>query len=262
MLLFPRSKINVGGRGDNGAVDLADPVAVQASFACSVYQMSVLVFPQIKTEILAALSYQNLFIPNIWAMIGELGSDSGYKVFIEHLQRRSSLQEMSDQLNSTVTAIDMLALFCESTANFIVILDEKELYEDQKVLSLEDLSKMGTLMNRLLYRCLSEPLVDPSNSSHPLATVFKSMLTLLSVIRERDSRRSFTSKDFWLLKEVKVSTLLSDIEKEKKNAVAILHFIPHIVPFNDRVQLFRTFIDKERSLLGLTRRDFRFVNFS
>ncbi|KAH7957703.1 hypothetical protein HPB52_021913 [Rhipicephalus sanguineus] len=82
--------------------------------------------------------------------------------------------------------------------------------------------------------------------------LFCSCHTLLMVLYKRDCRRSYTPPDHWLIKDVKVSTFMSDLEKGKKAAQVLLQKVPHIIPHKERVVLFRKYVTNEKTVLGLT----------
>lgn len=45
---------------------------------------------------------------------------------------------------------------------------------------------------------------------------------------------------------------MSDLEKGKKAAHVLLQRMPHIIPHEERVQLFRKYVLNEKTVLGLT----------
>lgn len=69
---------------------------------------------------------------------------------------------------------------------------------------------------------------------------------------KRDCRRRFTPPNHWLIHELKPSTFINDLEKGKRHAVILLQKMPHIIPHEDRVKLFRKFVQNEKAVLGLT----------
>lgn len=82
--------------------------------------------------------------------------------------------------------------------------------------------------------------------------VFISLHMLMLCLYKRDCRRRFTPTNHWLIHEVKPSTFISDLEKGKRHAVILLQKMPHIIPHEDRVKLFRKFVQNEKAVLGLT----------
>lgn len=82
--------------------------------------------------------------------------------------------------------------------------------------------------------------------------LFVSLHTLLLCLYRRDSRRKFTSSDHWIISEVKPNTFLNDLDKGKRYALILLQKMPHIIPHEDRVKLFRKFVQNEKVALGVT----------
>lgn len=82
--------------------------------------------------------------------------------------------------------------------------------------------------------------------------LFNSIHSFLMILYSRNSRRSFTPKDHWLIKEIKLSSFLKDLENNKKPAQLLLTKVPHIIPHKDRVLLFRKNVLKEKTVLGIT----------
>lgn len=69
--------------------------------------------------------------------------------------------------------------------------------------------------------------------------LFNSAHNLLQVLYRRDSRRSFCPEDHWLIKEVKVSSFLKEIDAGKRIPQILLQKIPHMIAHKDRVILLR-----------------------
>lgn len=81
--------------------------------------------------------------------------------------------------------------------------------------------------------------------------LFQSMHALLVLLYRRDSRREFVPKDHWLIKEIKVSNFVKELENNKKHAELVLKKIPHIIPHKERIVLFKKYVAKEKEMLGL-----------
>lgn len=81
---------------------------------------------------------------------------------------------------------------------------------------------------------------------------FVSLHTLLMVLYRRDCRRSYTHQGHWLIKDIRISSFMTDLEKGKKVPALLLQTMPHIIPHDDRVRLFRKYINNEKTVLGLT----------
>lgn len=78
------------------------------------------------------------------------------------------------------------------------------------------------------------------------------MHTLLLCLYRRDCRRPFAPKNHWLIYDIRPSNFLADLEKGKKHTQVLLSKMPHIIPHEDRVKLFRKYVHNEKAVLGLT----------
>lgn len=82
--------------------------------------------------------------------------------------------------------------------------------------------------------------------------MFIALHTLLMSLYRRDNRRPFAPIGHWIIPTIRPSVFLSDLEKNRKSAQIILQKMPHIIPHDDRVKLFRKYVQNEKSILGLT----------
>lgn len=109
--------------------------------------------------------------------------------------------------------------------------------------------------------------------------LFHAAHTLLMVVYRRDCRRPFAPKDHWLVKDVKSSLLVAELERGRLSVQVersdvcvfpvrtnnssllfcnfvfiqlLLQKMPHVIPLEDRVLLFRKYISSEKNALGLT----------
>ena len=75
----------------------------------------------------------------------------------------------------------------------------------------------------------------------------------MKIFCRRDNRRQFSKPGHWLLpKEVKAFTLISELDKGKKNAGIVIQKLPHIISHSDRVVIFRRRVSKDKTDNGVT----------
>ena len=93
------------------------------------------------------------------------------------------------------------------------ILDDQEMYEEQKIFSLGAIADIAYFVNNLCFRLISDP-----NYANVETSTWFSLKTLLMILHGRDSRRKFCPDDHWTIDHCKMSQLIGDIEKGRKHA--------------------------------------------
>lgn len=124
------------------------------------------------------------------------------------------------------------------------------MYEQQNPFTLNDYIALSHFLNTFLYRTIQDQILDIKTVTS--APLFVSTHTLLLCLYRRDCRRSFAPQNHWLIRDIRPSHFLTDLEKGKKHTQILLQKMPHIIPHEDRVQLFRKFVQNEKAVLGLT----------
>lgn len=173
-------------------------------------------------DAITGLCYQDVVLPNLWKFISSLGPGNGLKAFLDHVAVNGKAMTPETQ---------MLMLFCDCTTHLITILDDMELYEQQKPFRLEDVVAMGSFLNQFVFKIIWQNLVDVKSING--SSFFSSVHTLLMVLYQRDCRRKYTSDDHWLIKEIRPSCFIGDLEKGRKSAQILLQKAPHIVPHKE-----------------------------
>ncbi|XP_014785402.1 ubiquitin-protein ligase E3B isoform X2 [Octopus bimaculoides] len=223
-------------------IKLGSHVARATCLPCDLYQQAINTLSQLRLDILGGLSYNKVLLPILWKFLCDLGPNCGLKVFLELFPQSP---------NTTLHPVfSLLSLFSESAGHLITTLDDIEMYEQQRMFSLDDYIKMSDFLNHFVFKVIWNSLIDFQVTGS--CNVFSAARSLLMILYERDSRRSFTPKDHWLIRDVKPSTIISELEAGRKNAQFIMQKIPHIIPFSERVVLFRKYVMKEKDFLGLT----------
>ncbi|XP_059171742.1 ubiquitin-protein ligase E3B-like [Physella acuta] len=223
-------------------IKLDSGIAFSTCLPCSLYQQIINTLTQLKMDILGGLAYNDILLPILWRFLCDLGPHCGLKTFIELLTQAP---------NSTIHPVfSLLSLFCETASHMITTLDDTEMLEHQKVFKVGDYVRMSEFLNLFTFKVIWGGLISLEQA--PTCDVFTSTLTLLMILHDRDSRRSFTGPNHWLIRDVKPSHFMAELEKEKKTALFLMQKVPHIIPFNERVILFRKNVMREKEMLGLT----------
>lgn len=211
-----------------------------AASLCRLHQMSFKALNQMHTDILTSLCFSSPFLPDLWSLIAQLGDDCGLELFLSLLPSEIAQFNTSDQLV-------VLSVFCDFMANYVILLDDEEMYTDQKMFTLIDYVRLSTLTNLLIYRIIS----NSSLQADELAgnELFRSVLSLLRVLYSRDCRRSFTLDGHWLIDELRQSCI-HDVSKNKNSVTMLLRSVPHVFAHDERVMLLRQEVNREKVALG------------
>ncbi|XP_052798070.1 ubiquitin-protein ligase E3B-like [Mya arenaria] len=216
-------------------------ICVATCLPCVLYQSAITTLSQLRLDIISGLSYHEILLRYLWRFLSDLGPVCGLKVFLDLL---------TSAPDSTIHPVfSMLTLFCETAANYICTLDQIEMFEQQKMFTVDDYIRMSEFLNLFVFRTIWGGLI--SLSSAVTSELFISAQALLMILYERDSRHRFTQPNHWLIKDIKPSSFLAELERGKKTAQYIMQKIPHIIPFSERVKIFRRYVQKERETLGL-----------
>ena len=217
---------------------LGNPACTKVALVCSLYQTAIRTLSQLRIDILNGLCFGDLLLRPLWLFLNSLGPNCGLKGFLELL---------SNCRSAMAPEFQMLVLFCDTFSHLVTMLDDSEFYEAGKPFAPHEYSALGTFLNLFLYKAIWSGLLADSE-----APLFQSMSCLLSLLRKRDGRRPFCRAGHWLVKEVKLGSLLTDLEKKKAPARLLLRALPHVLPHQERVLLFRKKVSAERAGLGLT----------
>ena len=202
---------------------------------CAMYYEALVTLPQLKLDILSGICYNGTILRDLWTLIISLG----IKSFIDLIRY--------DDINNPPGLL--LLLFCDSMTHYVTILDDMEMYEQQALFSLNDYIVLSHFLNNLLYKTVHENIYETKTVFN--CPLFVSMHTLLLCLYRRDNRRQFAPDNHWIIKEIKPAYFLMDLEKSKKHVQLLLQKMPHIISHQERVALFRKYVQNEKAVLGL-----------
>nr|XP_018915602.1 PREDICTED: ubiquitin-protein ligase E3B [Bemisia tabaci] len=234
------SKRNSNGK--NYKNKLGNPEVVKVAQISSLYYTTITTLTQLKLDILSGLCYQDNVLHLMWKFLVSLGPNCGLKNFLELLAMNSKC---------TAPEFGFLILFCECMSHYVTILDDVEMYEHQQPFTLVDLTFLSSFLNLFLFKVISNNFFDTKNLSLSDG-LFHSSHSLLMILYRRDCRRNFTPPSHWLIRDLKVSAFMNDLDKNKKTSQILLKYLPHILPHSERVQLFRKYVANEKSHLGIS----------
>jgi len=222
-------------------VKLGGSTCTRVAHVCALYHTACNTLAQLRIDILNGLCFGDLLIKPLWIFLNSLGPNCGMKSFLELLSVNKS---------GTAPEFQMLILFCDTLNHLVTILDDSEFYEQERPFSCAEYALLGTFLNNFLYKSVSSGFL-----TDPQSPLFSALLGLLSALRRRDDRRPFTKSNHWLVKEVKIGNLFTDLEKGRPIAKLLISKLPHIIPHNERVLLFRKKVHNEKTSLGIVESD-------
>ncbi|XP_054155444.1 ubiquitin-protein ligase E3B-like [Oppia nitens] len=220
---------------------LGSPETTLVALICNLYETALNTLTQVKLDILAGLCYQDLILPNLWHFISSLGPQNGMKAFLDHLNLHTK---------TCAPEFQILILFCDCATHLITILDDMEMYEQQKPFTIEEMIIISSFLNNFVFKIIWNNLIDFKTMN--MNNLLNSTHALLMLLYKRDSRRQFSPNDHWLIKDLKVSHFMKDLENGRKGAHMLMQKVPHIIPHKERVVLFRKYVKNEKTVLGLT----------
>ncbi|RXG67758.1 Ubiquitin-protein ligase E3B [Armadillidium vulgare] len=231
---------SLGYNGSKTVLKLGSPEVTKVCHICSLYYMTTSTLSQLKMDILTGICHRSDVLRSLWVVLLSLGPNCGLKTFLNLL---------SVTTKTSAPEFQFLILFFDATTHLVSVLDDMEMYEQQKPFTIEDFKILSNFLNHLTYKMLKNNLVDIRNVGG--CPLFSSAHTLLKLLLKRNARRPFVADNHWYISEMNVLGLMGELEKGKKLAQVLIQKIPHILSHEDRVLLFRNFITKEKISLGV-----------
>ncbi|WOL02398.1 E3 ubiquitin-protein ligase [Canna indica] len=147
-----------------------------------------------------------------------------------------------------------LYLFCATYAHLLLVLDDIEFYEKQVPFTLEQQRRIAAALNTFVY----SSLVHNGSSCRPLMDI---AVRCLHLLYERDCRHKFCPSFLWLAPARKDwipvaaaarahEAAFSNLQCAEASTIpvvsSILTTVPHVYPFEERVQMFRELIKLDK----------------
>ncbi|XP_052728708.1 E3 ubiquitin-protein ligase UPL7 isoform X2 [Vigna angularis] len=151
----------------------------------------------------------------------------------------------------------MLHLFCATYSHLLLVLDDIEFYEKQVPFQIEQQRKIASMLNTLVYNGLSHV------GGHHNKSLMDCAIRCLHLLYERDCRHPFCPPALWLsparksrppiavaarTHEVLAANLIHDDYSSASLSVgSVVTIVPHVFPFEERVEIFREFIKMDKA---------------
>lgn len=247
----------LGGTIDSvtAAKSESEPPPNLIAIVCQVYMTALNTMVHMKGEIVSGLCRDDQLLKQMWIYLKEwgekYGSSSGSIFNSSNVEQwgpvSASLQSLK-RPSSPHTAT--LCLFVDCASAIISILDEEEIFEKGTPFSNKELESICKYVNVFCFRAIWSGAIDEASSN--CTGLFQSMHSLLTILYERDSRRSFTNDPkFWLISEVKPSSVTIEYEKKSGKGVLMMRKMAHLVPIKDRMLLFRRQVQDDKNRVGV-----------
>lgn len=149
----------------------------------------------------------------------------------------------------------MLHLFCATYAHLLLVLDDIEFYEKQVPFTLQQQRRIASVLNTFVYNSF---ISNGRPSTKPVTDV---AVRCLHLLYERDCRHRFCPSSLWLeparkgripvaaaarAHEAAFINLQGGDASTVSSMSSLLTTVPHVYPFEERVQMFREFIKMDK----------------
>ncbi|XP_058723586.1 E3 ubiquitin-protein ligase UPL6 [Vicia villosa] len=194
-------------------------------------------------RIMTVLAYRTDLVPMLWNFMKRCHENKKW----------SSLSEQLSYLSGDAPGwLLPLAVFCPVYKHMLMIVDNEEFYEQEKPLSLKDISSLIILLKQALWQLLWVNHTSSANSvrSIPVRTSSKKLSVeavqqrvsivvseLLSQLQDWNNRRQFTSPSDFHADGVN-DFFISQAVIENARANEILKQAAFLIPFTSRVKIF------------------------
>ncbi|KAI9140489.1 hypothetical protein BKA69DRAFT_1079194 [Paraphysoderma sedebokerense] len=213
-------------------------ISIDMKDLCSLYLVAFKTLPAHKSDIKTSLAYTSKLVPSLWRFLNSLGPNGDMQIYLNAVQNPDK-----------EPLIPILELFFELAILLFFTLDDIEVYEKETPFSLTELVSLSSFLNRFVFQIYWNNFNPSMPNSHP--PILKSARKLLTLLYDRDIRRPFSKdkKFSWSLKETTSSSFRKLLNDKDPKAMNLLNIIPHTIPFDLRVKIFRGWAETEKSYL-------------
>lgn len=150
----------------------------------------------------------------------------------------------------------LLHLFCATYSHLLLILDDIEFYEKQVPFRIEQQGRIAAVLNTFVYNGLSNSIGQQTRH------LIDSAIRCLHLMYERDCRHQFCPPVLWLspgrksrppiaiaarTHEVLSANARIDDVSALPSMNSVITTVPHVFPFEERVEMFREFIEMDKA---------------
>ncbi|KAI7848665.1 hypothetical protein BDC45DRAFT_302888 [Circinella umbellata] len=240
----------------------------------SMYLTLSSLFATQRKEIINRIAFTPRLMPQLWRLMNTFGPRGQMSIYLDAARRQQNDEDLEKE-----PLIKILKVFCEACSLVFLTLDDTDIFENEHPFSVQDLVKLGGFLNTFYFALLQQQQEQPKDmisistttvalSSLPASVKsFRASHRLLLQIYDLDVRHPYCPKDHWLLvsdPSMTKSALLALFNPSKQPAVQpfldrlrqgdpvplrILQLMPHTVPFNTRLTVFRDWVALDQANL-------------
>ena len=205
----------------------------------------------------APCAFSSGYLHSLWRYLARKLSLSSEVMSSDHSAWVAKTFERDGVLDLALDEQERFAFFCSAYTYRLIVLRDKQFFDEQKPFSLSEQRAIAVSVNTLCVRSHLSP------KSHEITIEMRRTLSaaskLLHALTTRDARRSFAPQGMWLAPNtiklqptVAASTFQSYIENPSNftQITGLLDDCPHAIAFDDRVHIFRELIKADRNKAG------------
>jgi ubiquitin-protein ligase E3 B len=166
---------------------------------------------------------------------------------------RQSFELCHEDINFLVSAtareskdfpLNIFSLFCDCGTILFSTLDDHEIYDNQHPFKLNELDEIRTFLNIYCLLLCQKPARIKSEFAKSL---FQTAKKFLMVLEEMNANRKFISAASKSKLSISWDDLTKKIAKGHLESLCILHDMPHCIPFENRVEIFRMYVQNDKA---------------
>ncbi|KAI8884282.1 HECT-domain-containing protein [Backusella circina FSU 941] len=257
-----------GDSNSNGGGEIS-LLAIEIESIFSMYMQLTLLFKSHRKVIFYRIAFTHQLMPKLWTLMNKFGPKGNMLIYLNAAKKPDIDQE---------PLVQVLRVFCEACSVVFLTLDDVDIFKHKAPFSPDDLIHISKFLNQFYFSIIQQQTPIPSELP-PAADSFKAARRLLLQIYDLDLHHPFCPPNHWLLISMTsgvksfFSSLFQNMNQEEKrnngnskklssstaslflNSVRqgdpvplrVLQLMPHTIPFNIRLQIFRDWIALDRT---------------
>ncbi|KAL9549438.1 hypothetical protein PS6_006068 [Mucor atramentarius] len=234
--------------------------SIQVASIFSMYMQLTQLFKAHRKVIFYRIAFTSQLMPQLWKLMNCFGPKGNMVIYLQAAKQADIERE---------PLVHVLRVFCEATSIVFLTLDNVDIFQQQTPFSPATLIQISSFLNQFYFTLIQQHTDIPSELP-PAANAFKSARRLLLQIYDLDLHHPFCPPNHWLLIQISSSSNTTGIKsffsnllhENAKDTLAamflenlkqgdpvplrILQLMPHTVPFDMRLKIFREWIELDK----------------